>query len=283
MTKFDQTKEIHPDSGGWVKAYYELAKNGVSFSYEAEYTTKNNISDVWTAVQQLNYFDDWFHSYGFGDRKAQVIETFGLGQPTPNDTRLNSAIIIQFSKDKGIIFKQQDAFFLLKLMDYGPHETLMSLRCFGFHRTKPGFLYNFFQTIPVRKPQDQSGDIERTKNRLIRLGDLTTDIKEYGQPVCGNTINGKKIDWITWHNGPGVLNVFKDEGDQKSFEINKSIREGKIGYVVPNHLQNDGKPERYFIENWYVNSYYDGVIKQVNKNHGDQISSGDRLVLIEFE
>ena len=277
MASFNPNLPVHPDGKFWVQAFRDRQANGESFAYEAEYVAPTNIRSVWSAVQRIEYFEEWFFGNGSSRATEKVGDSFGLGQPTPG----NRAIIVQCSLAEGFVFRQNDAFFHLKLTDYGPAATLMTLRCFDFHDRRPGVLSRAILSMSARSDSDQSSDNEGTRRRLVRLSHLTDDLSAYGQPISGVTQGGKALNWIEWGHGAGVLHVLPDEHGKGVFETGRICREGKIAYVVPDHLSGAGHSERYYIENWYVQCYTDGRIIHIKKNHGDKVLPGDRLVLLE--
>ncbi|WP_019960627.1 hypothetical protein [Woodsholea maritima] len=277
MRTFDPNLPTSPEGKHWVQAYVERKENGESFAYQAELLSQVSIRDVWIAVQQIEYFHNWFFGHGSRSTTEQLPSRFGRGQITPD----HRATVIQCSLEGGVVFRQNDAFFSLSLKDYGPAATKMTLRCFDLNERRPGAFSRTLMSIANRKERDQSGDIERTRQRLMRLSYLAEDLKSYGRPVDGNVVDGRQIDWIVWHGSPGVLHVLPNEHGAKRFEKGTACRTGKIGFVIPDHLRNSENSKDYFIENWYVQAYSGGVIGSVKKNDGDRVEPGDRLVLIE--
>lgn len=189
MRSYNPSLTVHRHGAHWVDAYKTRKGNGESFAYEAEHIVQVNIQDVWSAFQQIEYFDVWFLGHGPSRTDEELPVHFGPGQPTPD----HRATIVQCSLRDGIVFRQYDAFFLLKLTDYGPAATLMRLRCFDLYERRPGVLSRAIMSIAAKKDRDQSGDEESTRRRLVRLGNLAEDLKDYGQPVSGNIINGKNV------------------------------------------------------------------------------------------
>lgn len=277
MTIFNPELPVDLKGEHLINEYHSRANNGETFGYEAEYVAHCNIHDVWSTVQNLNNFSYWFFgSLPIGDNETKQ---FGLGYSTkyPSD-----ATIIQFSLKDGIIFSQNNAFYILKLVDYGASATLMHLRCFGLQEFPSSHWFRKIMSLFPEKPYDQSGDISHTRTRLKRLGNLAEDVKEVGQFIDGTGTNGRALEWITWDGNDGVLKVLPGEGGKASLEIGRSCWAGKIAYVVPDQQNVSEKPERYFVENFCLNSKAQGKFIKVKKNHEDRVTYGDRIVLIEY-
>lgn len=277
MRYFDPTLPTNPMGKHWVEAYAERKGNGESFAYEAEYISQVAIRDVWVAVQQIEYFDNWFFGHATSSATENLPRCFGRGQVTSDD----HATIIQCSLEDGIVFRQNDAFFALHLHDYGPAATKMTLRCFDFYERRPGAFSRALMSIANRKELDLSADTESTRRRLKRLGYLAEDLQSYGRPVDSGVVNGRQMNWIVWNLAPGILHVLPNENGAKRLQKGGACKTGKIGFVIPDHLRGSEKSNDYFIENWYVQAYSDGVIGKVKRNDGDRVEAGDRLVLIE--
>ena len=277
MRTFNPHMAIDPAGAGWVKTYRANQYNGESFAYEAEHVANSNIRDVWAAVQRLEFFEDWFFGYGRTHDGAGLPMEYGPGQKTPG----GKATIVDGSLQDGIVFRQNDAFFHLTLRDFGPTACLMKLRCFELYDRRPGMLSNALISIFNRGERDQSGDVSSTRRRLMRLGDLAEDLRLFGHPVCGQKVNGKTLDWVSWTYADGVLHVLPDRQGNKRFERGQICQKGKIGYVVPDLEGETGKPERYYIEKWSIQAWSDSRVLDVRKNHGDFVNDGDRLLLLE--
>ena len=275
MRKFNPNLAAKSDGTGWVAAYRERRGYGESFGYEAEHIANSNIRDVWTAVQQLEYFEDWFFGSGSSEDVSGFPMEFGPGQRTPG----GRATIIDCSLRDGIVFRQNDAFFHLTLKDYGPTACLMKLRCFDFYERRPGFISSIFIAISNNGERDQSGDEAATRRRLMRLGDLAEDLRLFGHPVNGRTVNGKTLGWVSWNHSNGVLNVLPDRQGNRRFDKGQVWQQGKVAYIVRDG--DEGQPERHYIENWYIDFWYEARILDVRKNHGDHVKDGDRLLLVE--
>lgn len=280
MKQFDSSIPMGPNGNHLINQYSSRRDNGESFAYEAEYIAQANIQDVWLAIQQLQYFSVWFSGYSASKGDTKIPDRFGLGQQTAE--KYHPATFIQFSQRDGVVFRHNDAFFRLNIKDYGPTQTHLRLRCFDYLERPPGIISRVVIGLLDKKDKDQRGDIESTRIRLMRLSHLAEDLKEFGAPVIGEKINGKRLYWIEWTGAPGILHVLRDEQGNTRFSSGQIFRNGKIGYVIPDDKAGDGRSEGYFIENYYFESSGAGSIVKVGRNQGESVKYGDRLLLVEY-
>lgn len=274
--RFNPRKPVNPDGEHWIEAFNTRAGNGILFGYEAEHILPCNIRDVWTTLQQIEYFENWFNGSGKRQLGDDSSEEFGPGD------RLGErhGTVIDYSETSGMVFRHDDAFFILTLKDYGPAATHAKLRCFDYNEEAPNWLSRMIQERN-RNNKDQSGRIASTRHRLIKLGHLTQDLKLFDRPIPNYARDDEPLSWIEWRTTDGTLHVLPDENGARMFEVGQSVRVGKIAYVVPDHLRASEEPERYYIEKWSIQANGDCRIVRVSKNHGDPVIDGDRILLLE--